>query len=162
MARPLLVGLVALQLACYSYVPAALETLPAKSDVRALLNDDGQERLRSVYRVTMEGPVLRGSLLGLEGDSAGFFVQSVPFGSGVGTRPLYQQVQVARADILRVDLRRVNAMRTAAVAAIGAGVVAIAAVKALTGGQTVATGGGPPPPAERRGTWRLQIPLPWP
>ena len=69
---------------------------------------------------------------------------------------------MARADILRVDLRRVSPIRTAALAAIGAGGVAIAAVKALTGEQTVVTGGGPPPPAERRGTWRLQIHLSWP
>jgi hypothetical protein len=151
-----------LQLACYSYVPATVEAVPEQASVRMVLSSAALERLRATYGITTAGPTLGGKLLGQGGDSLALYLPSVPIGTGPGTRPLYQQVGVARADVLRVDLRRVDTFRTGALGALAAGVVAVVAYQALKGERTVVTPPPPPPPAESLRRWTVGVSLSWP
>ncbi len=160
-ARLLLVLVMASQLACYTYVPATLEMLPQGARVRALVTSEAERRLLVTYGV-QQGNTLSGDLVGREDDQVSLLVASVPIGTGLGTRPLYQQVQVFRADILRMDVRRVDKVRSGVALVLAAGVTAVAAYQALKGERTVVTPPPPPPPPERRGGWRVQIPLVWP
>jgi len=151
-----------LQLACYRYIPATVETVPDQASVRVVLSSAAQERLRATYGVTTAGPTLSGKVVGQAGDSLGLYVPSVPMGTGPGTRPLYEQIGVARADVLRVDIRRVDAFRTGALGALAAGLVAVAAFQAFKGEQTVVTPPPSPPPAEGLAGWRVGVSLSWP
>ncbi|MBI3082549.1 MAG: hypothetical protein HYY94_06555, partial [Gemmatimonadetes bacterium] len=93
-ARPLLVIAVALQPACYAYAPATLETVPAGAHVRALITPEAERQLLVTYRV-QQGRILSGDLAGRDGDQVNLLVASVLMGTGMGDRPLYQQVVVA-------------------------------------------------------------------
>jgi hypothetical protein len=151
-----------LQLACYRYVPATIETLPDQASVRVVLSPAAQEQLHATYGVTTAGPALSAKLVGRPADSVALYLPSVPMGTGPGTRPLYQQVGVARADVLRVDLRQVDAFRTGVLAALAAGAVSLAAYHAIRGEQSVVTPPPPPPPAEGRRGWKIGVFLSWP
>jgi hypothetical protein len=158
-ARLLGILAVALQPACYSYVPATVETVPEQASVRLVLSSAALARLRATYEITTAGPTLGGKLLQQGSDSVALYVPSVPIGTGPGSRPLYQQVGVARADVLRVDVRRVDAFRTGALGALAAGVVAVVAYQAFKGDQSVVTPPPPPPPAESVRRWTIGVSL---
>lgn len=151
-----------LQLACYRYIPATVETVPDQASVRVLLASPALERLRATYGIVTAGSTLGAELLGRSGDSLALYLPSVPIGTGPGTRPLYQQVDVAQADVLRVDVRRVDAFRTGALGALAAGVAAFVAYRAFKGEQSVVTPPPPPPPAESLRRWRVGVSLSWP
>jgi hypothetical protein len=151
-----------LQVACYRYIPATMETVPDQASVRVVLSAAAQERLRATYGVVTAGPALSAKVLTQAGDSVAFYVSSVPMGTGPGTRPLYQQVGVARADVLRVDLRRVDAFRTGVLGALAAVVAGAVAYQALKGEQSVVTPNPPPPPPEGLRGWAVGVSLSWP
>lgn len=163
-ARSLLLVPAVLQLACYRYIPATVETVPDQASVRVLLSSGAQERLHAAYGITTlgSGPTLSGKLVGQAGDSLALYLPSVPMGTGPGTRPLYEQVEVARADVLRVDIRRLDAFRTGALGVLAAGVVAVAAYQAISGEQSVVTPPPPPPPPEAVRGWKIGVSLSWP
>ncbi len=150
---------IASQLGCYAYVPATLETVPQGAHVRALVTPEAERRLLATFGV-QQGSSLVGTLEGRDGDQIGLLIPSVPIGTGPGTRPLYQQVTLASADILRVDVRRVDKVRTGVAVALA--VTAIAGYQALKGEGTVVTPPPPPPPAESVRRWAVRIPIPWP
>lgn len=161
-ARPALILPAVLQLACYRYIPATVDAVPGQASVRVLLSPAAQEQLRTAYGITTSGPTLNGKLVGQVGDSVALYLPSVPVGTGPGTRPLYQQVDLARGDVLRVDIRRVDAFRTGVLGALAAGVVGITAYYAIIGDQTVVTPAPPPGPAEGRRHWSIGVSLSWP
>ena len=151
-----------LQMACYRYVPATMETVPDQASVRIVVSSAAQEQLRATYGVVTAGPVLSAKVLGQAGDSVALYVSSVPVGTGPGTRPLYEQVGLARADVLRVDIRRVDGFRTGLLGALAAGVVGAVAYQALRGDQSVVTPPPPPPPAEGLRGWSVGVSWSWP
>jgi hypothetical protein len=151
-----------LQLACYSYIPATMETVPEQASVRVVLTSAAVDRLRATYGIVTEGSALGAKLLGQAGDSVALYVSSVPIGTGPGIQPLYQQVGVARTDVLRVDVRRVDGFRTGVLGALAAGAVALVAYQAFKGEQSVVTPPPPTPPAESLHRLTVGLSLPWP
>ena len=154
------IAALATQLACYTYGPATLETVPDGAHVRALITPEAERALLATFGV-QQGRILSGSLEGREGDQLALLVPSVPFGTGPGSRPLYQQVTLPAADVLRVDVRRVDPLRTGVVVAAAGAAAVLLAWESLGGG---IFGGGRPDdgPAESVRGWALRIPVSWP
>jgi hypothetical protein len=151
---------VALQLGCYRYVPADLAAVPVGGHIRAMVNATAADRLHSTYGVA--GSTLDGRVVAREGDVVTLAVPSVGLGSPLGTHALYQQVAVAAADVVGVEVRRVDVFRTGVVVAAGAAAASVIAARALNGGSggtSSGTGGGPTE-SMRPWTVRVAIPLP--
>jgi hypothetical protein len=156
-----LVAAIALQLACYRYVPTELAAVQVGGHVRAVVDATAAERLRTSYGIA--GTTLDGRVVGRQGDVLTLSVPSVPLGSPFGAdHPLYQQVPVAPADVVGVDVRSLDVFRTGALLGVGAAAVTVIAVRALgggTGGTTNGSGGGPSE-SVRPWTVHVRIPLP--
>lgn len=148
------------QLACYTYVPATLDTLPQGVRVRALVTPEAERALLATFGV-QQGMTLAGRFQGREGEQVNLLVPSVPMGTGTGSRPLYQQVAVAGADILRVDVRRLNGFRTGVALAAAGAAAAVIAIKAVSGGESTGPPPGPPPSESVR-RWIVGISVSWP
>jgi len=155
-ARLGLAPAVALQVGCYRYVPADLAAVPVGGHIRVVVSSTAAQQLQQTYGVA--GTVLDGRLAARDGDVLTLFVPSVP----LGTHALYQEVPVAAADVVSVDMRKVDAFRTGALAVAGAAaatVIAAGALKGATGGTGSGTGGGPTE-SVRPWTVRVTIPVP--
>lgn len=128
----LICSVVVVTSSCYHYVPATLETVPEGSRLRALLTPEAQQRLQERYRV--DADPLEGTVLSRDGDRLSFFVPSPPTGTAFGAQEvLYQQVDVARGDILRVDVRRLDAFRTATLIGVGAAAATLVILESRSG-----------------------------
>lgn len=145
---PLGVWLLAGVTACYSYAPATLESVPQGAAVRALLSTEAQTRLRQ--QSGMDLRELNGTLLRKGVDKLLFEVRVPGVADRVTGRPLYQRLDVAPADVLRIDQRRVDALQTGLVIGAAAGAVALLTVLALGEQNPGDAPNGPPPPPERR------------
>lgn len=108
-------------LGCYKYVPATLDTTPVGSKVQALLSTEGQIFLEE--RVGIYGRTVTGELLEVSGDSVLLAVRSARASVGIGS--LYQRVDFSRSQILRIDERRLDAVRTTGLIAVAAGGLAL-------------------------------------
>ncbi len=159
-ARPLLLIAVGLQLGCYTYVPATLETVPQGAHVRALITPEAERQLLATFGV-QQGRILSGDLQGRDPNQVALLVPSVPFGSGPGTRPLYQEVTLPAADVLRVDIRRVDPFRTGVLAAGAAAVAAAVVWQTFGSGFFSGTPSPDGPPESVRG-WSIGFSIPWP
>lgn len=159
-ARLFIVAAAASQLGCYTYAPATLETVPIGTHVRALITVEAERQLLATFGV-QQGRILSAGLEGREGDRIALLVPSVPIGFGPGSRPLYQQITLAPADILRVDARRLDVVRTGVLVAGGAVAMVALVWETLGGGIFSGTNPGDGPPESVRG-WALKIPISWP
>jgi len=130
---------------CYTYVPATIEAVPVGGRVRALMSTETEVRLRD--SLGLELGALRGTLV--ERDSSRLLIQ-VPMATGArafGAHTLYQRIAVSPQDVLRVDVRRMNGLRTGVLAALLAGAAAIVLVQGfglLRPGTPEPPTGGPP------------------
>ncbi len=149
----------ALLLGCYKYVPATLSTVPTGSNIRAVLSTEAQADLRS--RVGMDVDLLEGKLLESNDDEVWVSVRSVA-ASGMldGTQPLYQRIDVPRQGVVRVDVRRLDRLRTYTLIGVAAGAAVFVAAQAFGEG-----GPGPEPPnggpSDRVQGVLLRLPLRW-
>ncbi|GBD33562.1 hypothetical protein HRbin33_02556 [bacterium HR33] len=116
---------------CYRYVPATVETVPEGARVRALLSVSGEERAR---QLGVEGRVVQGTVLARDGGVVSLFVPTVPISVEFGAGPLYQQLDLAAEDVLRVDVRELDKTKTFSLLAGGAAAVTLVAVRSFTGG----------------------------
>ncbi len=124
-------GIVAFSLGCYKYVPGTLETVPVGSGVRAMLSTPAQEELRSRTGINLS--LLEGRLI--ENDER--LIVSVKAAEGsrmLGNQDLYQRIDVPREGVVRVDVRRVDAARTAGLALVLTGAAAVVVSQAFKGG----------------------------
>jgi hypothetical protein len=133
-----LVVVLLVQAGCYVYVPTTIDAVPDGAGIRALVSSEAEDRIRSTYGIN-NGRTLTGSLLSRDREQVSLYLPSVPMGTGLGTKVLYQQIPVAKGDILRIDARRLDAFRTGFAAVGAAAVLVVAARHAFVGGQ-----GGPP------------------
>lgn len=124
-------------LGCYHYAPASIETVPAGTRVRATLTPAAEAELRE--KAAIEAATLDGTLVE-RGDRLLFDVRSTTAADGAGVRALYQRVDVAPQDVVRVEVRRLDAVRTGGLIAALAGFTAFAVIQAL---------GDPDPGSER-------------
>ncbi len=145
---------------CYSYVAADLAAVPVGGHVRAVVDATTADRLHATYGVA--GATLDGRVVERADDVLTLSLPSVPLGSPLGTHPLYQQVPVAAADVVGVQVRRLNAFKTGALLAAGATAATVIAVRALsgtTGGTSSGTTGGP---TESVRPWAVRVAIPLP
>jgi len=130
---------------CYTYMPATTEAVPVGVRVRALMSTEAEVRLGD--SLGLERGALRGTLL--ERDSSRWLIQ-VQMATGArafGAQPLYQRIAVSPQDVLRVEVRRMNGVRTGVLAAVLAGAAAIVLVQGfglLRPGTPEPPPGGPP------------------
>ena len=149
-----------LHVGCYTYVPTTLDAAPRGAQLRALLSEEAERRLAS-YGV-QQGRTLSGEVQGRHGDQVVLLALSVPIGAGGGMRPLYQEVVLAPADVLRVDQRRLDPVRTGMAAAAAAAATGVLAWQAFFGPGAATP---PPPgggPAEQVRRWGIRFPIPRP
>jgi hypothetical protein len=157
----LLILIGALPLAgCYTYLPTTLDAAPRGARIRALLSEEAERRLAD-YGMH-QGRTLSGEIQGRRGDQVVVLALSVPMGAGGGMRPLYQEVVLAPGDVLRVDQRRLDPVRTGMLAAAAAAATGVLAWQALFGSGEATP---PPPgggPAEQVRPWGIRLPMPRP
>jgi hypothetical protein len=154
----LVAGLLATQ-GCYSYVPTRLESIQPGEAVRLRLSPEEAERLEAI-RLTdvrlMDGVVVRN-------DSDEVLLET-PVGRldpQRGTRPLVQRVNIAVGEIIEVESRRRDNMKTgAAIGAVGVA-VGVGIVAALKGGFGQGSNEGEGPLEDRRIPFILRFSLPF-
>lgn len=150
-------ALLAAPLGCYRYVPTTMEAVQAGDHVRAVLSPEAQRDLQD--RVGMDLSILDGKLLEDNGDQVVVSVPTVKLESAFGAQSLHQNIDVSRGQIARVDVRQLDKFRTYGLIGIGAGVIAVATVKAFAGGEPGSPNGpGTDPPEHIHGVV-LKLPV---
>lgn len=144
--------------ACHTYVPASPESVPEGAEVRALLSTESQTRLLQVSGMDLRE--LHGTLLRKRSDRLLFEVRVPDAMNTLTGRPLYQRLDVAPADLLRIEQRRVDALRTGLFIGAAAGAAALLTVLALSDQNPGDPSNGPPPPPEARVPWLVSPPIP--
>lgn len=140
--------------ACYTYRPTAWEIAPAGGQVRGLLSTEARIRLEDSLRLRVDR--LEGALVERNRDRALFEVRAARDEYG---RPLYQRIELAQKDVLRMEVKRLDTFRTAALAA-GVAAVTVAVIVFRASNNPGEPNGGPPPPPEAPPVWLFRIPLP--
>lgn len=138
---------------CYTYVPATMESVPEGAEVRALISTEAQNRLFEALGQDLRE--IQGTLVSRGTDVLLFEVRVPEERDAFTGRALYQRVDLAPRDVLRVDRKQTDGFKTGALVAAAAAVV--------VGGVVLAFGdqepGRPPsngtPPAERRVRFNL-------
>lgn len=154
----LMVGLTG-SLGCYRFEPGTVDAVPQGSTIRAVLSPTATDRLRERHGI--EGRQLDGRVVAANGEALSLWVASVPLSTEFGVRTLYQQVDIPKADVLRVDLRRLDTGKTAMVVVGGAAALAIVGRAMLLGGGKGARPGTGPGPSESVRGWLVVFPLRW-
>ncbi len=139
----------AMSLGCFAYIPVDLETVPVGTRVRARLSAEGQNALRD--RSGLDIGELNGTLVEKRGDNVLFSVRSAQgisqFGAPVN---LYQRIDVPSQDILQVDVKKLDKLKTGALVAGLTGAVTVATILALEGGERGSRIIPPSGPEDRR------------
>lgn len=131
---------------CYSYVPARLESVPLGSSVRALLSTEASASMSA--RLGYAAGTLSGRLVANSDQGVLLLVRAPGTGVQPGSAALFQRVDVARPDVLRVDLRVLSKVRTGGLVAALLGAATIALVQAFGASNPGSPPGGGPPPVE--------------
>jgi hypothetical protein len=134
----------AFTLGCYSYVPATLDVVPVGAEVRALLSTDAELALRDSLGVELRP--LHGTLIDRQNDRLLLSVRAGVGSRALGSHPLYQRIGVTPRDVVRVDIRRLQRSKTAAVALAIAGAAAFLAIEGIKVLRPGSPGGGGGPP----------------
>jgi hypothetical protein len=143
--RRVLLGVVPLLSACYTY--ATIDPVAARpgDGVRARISQQAAARLAPLLG-TGESRVLAGKLVeNHDGDLIVEVPAVVEVGVGSSIQSLYQRVSLARGEVIELEARRLDRFRTGAVAAAAAVVVTGAVIKAAAGGrgkEAIPGGGG--------------------
>ncbi len=136
------VGLILLA-ACYSYVPVPLESVPVGSSVRAYLSPGAAGSLGE--RVGMDARTLSGRLTESSPQQVVLLVRSPMPVSPAGSSALFQRVDVAVPDVVRVDIRVFNKLRTGGLVAALLGAATVWTVQAFRSGRGGSVPGNPNP-----------------
>jgi hypothetical protein len=130
--------------ACYTYARIEPAAIPAGTSVRARVSSAAAERLSALLGNT-EARVITGTLINNGPDT---MIVEVPvvmraeLGSSV--RALHQRVSIARDELLEIETRRLDRVRTVALAGSAAIIVGTVVIKAVGGdpGMEGPPGGG--------------------
>jgi hypothetical protein len=144
--RRLLVYALPLLGACYAYAPIEPAAVPAGAGVRARVSGAGADRIAPLLG-TADARVLDGRLVDVRADTLIVEVPTVTQASlGGAPERLHQRVSIPRADLLELETRRLDRLRTAAVvgtAVVVVGAVALRALKNDPGSSSPPGPGGP-------------------
>ena len=136
---PLVVALAVLLCpGCFRYTPVALDQVPVGTAIRAQLSAEGLQRLQSRLDTTVEGSLLRATeldarLIGRDTERVLLSIPWVRTGDVYKSQTLHQEVDLPRADVLQISLKRLDRKRTGAVVGVLAVAVGVTAYKVLTG-----------------------------
>jgi hypothetical protein len=132
-------------LGCYEYAPATLEVVPVGARVRAQLSSEAELALRDSLGMDMR--VLDGTLVDRAEGRLLLQVRTQSGARAFGDQALYQRIGVAPPDVLRLDIRRVNRLKTVGLVAAIAGAATVVAIKVFARRRpgTPDPGGKPPP-----------------
>lgn len=140
---------------CYTYAPTALDDVPRGAEVRARVTAAEMARIREALPAqerSVEGVVLEGS------DP---LLLRVPLPAFAGARPsgaLHQQLSIPRAEVVEVEVKRLDRARTGLLVASGAlvvGAVVAWQFRDGSGDSNLPPGGGGPAEA----AFPIRIPL---
>ncbi len=143
---PLLAG-------CYQYAPIEPTSAQPGSGVRARLTVDAGQRLAPLLGTT-DNRLIAGRLI--ENRASGMIIEvpAIMSGSvGSSAQTLNQRISVAPSDLVELESRRLDRLRTGAVVGGVVAVAVVAALKALAG-ESSNSGRVPDP-----GTMELRVPL---
>ena len=117
-----------------------IDSAPTGVGVRGHLSIDGSARARELTgrdRRTINGRLLRVDETHIE---FGLPVRREP--GRLGAEGLYESLTLARGDVVELELRRLDRMRTVGIVAVAAAAVGVLLVRSLSGD----SGGGSAPP----------------
>jgi len=107
---------------CFSYRPAELGTVPVGQQVRVQLTRTGAAELPEV---AVQGTTLRGRVVGREADRLRVRVAVGYEQEALVTRELGRDVDIPAGEIVSVQRREFDKLRTGALVAGGVGVIAV-------------------------------------
>ena len=123
-----------LAVSCYTYAPIEIASARPGDGVRARITPQAASRLAPLLG-TGDTRVLAGKVIERGTDQMIIEVPAVvDVGVGSSMQSLYQRVSLSRADVIELETRRLDRVRTGAVAIGGAIIVGTAAIKGLSGG----------------------------
>jgi hypothetical protein len=114
---------------CYTYVPASLERVPIGSSVRTFLSTEATLALDE--QIGTRTAPLSGRLLERSDTRVVLLVREPGPAARFGSTALYQRVDVAVPDVLRVDVRVLSDVRTGGFVTALLGAVTVAIVMAV-------------------------------
>ena len=127
--------------ACYRYAPIEPANIQHGTSVRARITVPAAERLALLLGAP-SGRVVSGRLVGTYGDTMIVEIPSVMQASmGGSVETLHQRVSLARAEVMELETRRLDRLRTAA----AAGAVAVIVGGVLIGALNADRGSDSPP-----------------
>lgn len=147
--RSLAAGVSCLLLAgCYSYTPVDLDSVQPPQRVRAFLSPAGATRVEPLLNESRQ--VLTGELVEIDSDSVSLDVPSGYIERGMRTERLTQRLLFPRTELLGLQRRELDRVRTAGIVSAAAAAVGLVIYRVLTdesGGTTTPPPGGGPPEA---------------
>ena len=141
----------AVVLGCYQYVPGSLDTVPIGARVKAQLSSEAELVLRDSLGI--DARVVNGTLVEREPQRVLLQVRTASGARVFGDQSLYQRIAVTPPNVLRLEVREVNRVKTGALAAALVGVAALVIVELTKHNRpgSPEPPGGPPP--EQRVRW---------
>ena len=133
--------------ACYSYMPAQVETVPAGQNVRMMVTREG--RLDLPETIEPEGAFIAGKLIRREADH---LLVSIPIAQrqqGFYVSQIAQDVSVRTSEVVQIELRKVDTVKTG-LFVIGTAAAAIGIVYAIIEAGSRSSDDGIPPVDEFR------------
>lgn len=127
---------------CFEYVPARLESVPSGGSVRLRLSAPPAELAEASPEA---GRILRGTLVRRASDRLYVRVPVAVRREGFATQAIAQEVAIAPADVVDVELRRRSALRTGLFVAGTAAVAGVVIGSIIQGHGNRALGTGEPP-----------------
>jgi hypothetical protein len=122
-----------LVMACYTYARTEPAAIPAGTSVRARVSAAAAERLAALLGGT-EARVITGTVIDNGPDTMIVEVPVVMRAEvGSSVRPLHQRVSISRSELLEIETRRLDRLRTGALAGSAAVIVGAVVIKAIGG-----------------------------
>jgi len=116
---------------CYSYLPSSLVEVGPDQDVRARLAPEEAARLEDFVRGDTRS--LEGTIVEQGPDSVLLLVETHSELRGVRVETLHQRLQVARSQILDLEVKRLDRGRTYLMTGAGVGAIAWLTVRGIFG-----------------------------
>jgi hypothetical protein len=145
---------------CYTYSPIEPATAPVGTEVRAHISGAASDRIAPIIQA-FNTRVLTGKI---DENRSGDMVLEVPTGAILNTgdaiAPLISRVPLQRGDVVQLETRRLNGVRTSLMIgsiAAAVGVASYLALNAGSSGGTVPPDGGGGQPINRVPIFRLHF-----
>jgi hypothetical protein len=135
---------------CYTYARTEPAAIPAGTSVRARISPAAAERLAALLGTT-EARLITGTVIDNGPDTMIVEIPAVMRAEvGSSVRALHQRVSISRGELLEIETRQLDRLRTGAVAGSAAIIIGAVVIKAIRGDP----GSERPPPGGNGGEFR--------